>query len=572
MEERDSILIKSVVRVFTVVITLLFLYAFFGNVYVDIVEREYFVRDNVLCNLLLLTGILTVLHILSQKGVSLPKLRRIHLTVFTCIYILAMTGYILLMQVKPDADQLQCVLAARGLLEGDYSMWKKGGYMEFHPHQWGFVWYLYLLFLPFGVGKVFLPQFMNLASLVVAAVFLSKNVYLLSGNRKLADYTYLLSLSFWPINGFVVYVYGILPGLACALTGCYFLLKCLKEKEASWKNGLLAFGMLSLACCLKSNYLLFFLPGCLVLLYQFFRERKKKILGVTVLGIGIYVATALLVSGLTVAVTRVPKEGIPLESYLLMGIQESPLGCGMYNGIHLSIYTTTGYDKTMARKVTWLLVEERLAELLDDPVYTAEFFARKIAGQWNEASFESMWISTYRPSFRGRPAWIWQLFYDGFLGSRLLKELMAGALLFFWFGVLLYGNYEKKLKTEKLLFPLIFMAAFLYHLLFEVKPQYALPYVYILIPYALAGYGSFMERGMEKKKNFCRSRWRPIVGVLGLTLILWMTPLKPLDRVLRLSYRQQEYTQYLEQIRAAALEGKIEEYFVERVHMVNRGE
>ena len=60
--------------------------------------------------------------------------------------------------------------------------------------------------------------------------------------------------------------------------------------------------------------------------------------------------------------------------------------------------------------------------------------------------------------------------------------------------------------------------------------------------------------------------------VLVITLILWMAPLKPLDRVLRLSHRQQEYTRYLEQIREAALEGKIEEYFTERVHKVNQGE
>ena len=52
----------------------------------------------------------------------------------------------------------------------------------------------------------------------------------------------------------------------------------------------------------------------------------------------------------------------------------------------------------------------------------------------------------------------------------------------------------RRRDMESSLLPLIILGGLLYHLLFEAKSQYALPYFVLMIPMAAFGFGWFFYR------------------------------------------------------------------------------
>ena len=55
------------------------------------------------------------------------------------------------------------------------------------------------------------------------------------------------------------------------------------------------------------------------------------------------------------------------------------------------------------------------------------------------------------------------------------------------------GLWHRK-ETKSCLLPLIVLGGLLYHLLFEAKSQYALPYFVLMLPVAAYGYGRIFRR------------------------------------------------------------------------------
>ena len=54
-------------------------------------------------------------------------------------------------------------------------------------------------------------------------------------------------------------------------------------------------------------------------------------------------------------------------------------------------------------------------------------------------------------------------------------------------------NY-KKIQTLELIFPIVFIGGFLFHLIWEAKCQYTITYFILLIPYAIVGYKIIGEK------------------------------------------------------------------------------
>ena len=57
---------------------------------------------------------------------------------------------------------------------------------------------------------------------------------------------------------------------------------------------------------------------------------------------------------------------------------------------------------------------------------------------------------------------------------------------------------RKKKDVACLLLPLVILGGLSYHLLFEAKSQYALPYFVMMVPLAGCGFASFFKRVEER--------------------------------------------------------------------------
>ena len=119
-----------------------------------------------------------------------------------------------------------------------------------------------------------------------------------------------------------------------------------------------------------------------------------------------------------------------------------------------------------------------------------KFYYKKFISQWNEPTYASIWVNIFH---QGEfPVWV-QSFYDGKLNTLAVEYMNLYQSLILLGAVVVLIKYRKKWKEEQLLLFLILLGGFLFHMLWEAKSQYIMPYFILLMPYAAAGLDSIRE-------------------------------------------------------------------------------
>jgi hypothetical protein len=197
-------------------------------------------------------------------------------------------------------------------------------------------------------------------------------------------------------------------------------------------------------------------------------------------------------------------DGIPMVSWLAMGLHEAPPAPGWYNGTYTVVnFHKHGCDSEAASEASMEVIKGRLEQMKQDPDGTAVFFRDKILSQWNETSYQSLWNNQVRGQFGEK--WGVARYACG-EGEHRVKAIMDFASQFVYCGMLLATVYlfVQMLKKQKehpedeaapYLIPLLFLGGFLYHALFEGKSQYVIAYVVFMIPYAAWGFAKACETG-----------------------------------------------------------------------------
>jgi hypothetical protein len=179
--------------------------------------------------------------------------------------------------------------------------------------------------------------------------------------------------------------------------------------------------------------------------------------------------------------------GIPKILWMNMGLHEAVMGCGWYNASYTaSVYDNNNRDDKLATQEGIEQIKEQLDVFLDDQTYTARFFSEKVLSQWNEPTFDSIWISKTRGHTKDVPQFVTDV-YEGDLGeyveffmNQYQQLLYVGAFIGL---IVLY----KKKEVYYYAVPLVILGGFMYHLLFEAKAQYVLTYAILLVP--ICAYG-----------------------------------------------------------------------------------
>ncbi|MBQ1507592.1 MAG: hypothetical protein IIZ36_04130, partial [Ruminococcus sp.] len=128
---------------------------------------------------------------------------------------------------------------------------------------------------------------------------------------------------------------------------------------------------------------------------------------------------------------------------------------------------------------------------------------KKILSQWNEPSFESIWVSQVKDHIRTVDGGLGQAIYSGSLGQIIkLWFPFYMQILYTAFAIGLYLLLiRKKANIETMLLPLIVLGGFGYHLLFEGKSQYVLTYIIMLIPTASYAFYNILFSEFKGLKN-----------------------------------------------------------------------
>lgn len=494
---------KNVIAVFFVCIMLyLTLSSLFisADIVLDGAEKTTFSNKIWPFTLVLFAAVVGILYKLRDKIENLDSNRWVRILI-VYDFILCIL-WMVTANTKEGADQAQVLYAAKQFCMGDYSKLAPDLYMGMFPYQLP----LAMLYEPFykilGDVTPFFWQFINSFLICLSQYLIYRIVRELCENKKIINTALLLQFLDFPLILYVSFIYGTIVGMTLALASVFFLLKMRKTEKRRWSDALLSALFMGMACLLKSNYLIFMIAACIIVLVMAATQKKLRLLFYIPLVIGIFFGGRTLVyktyefrSGMEIG------DGVPSSLFIAMGLSENEERAnGWYNGYNWDTYLgELDCDPQKATEFGNEVIHGQLAEFGKSPLYMLDFFQEKINSTWLNPDFQGLWNNHHHGQVIACAPVIYNL-YTGelhhvaqFLLGNIQFIIYAGALICFL-------AYWKKLNIYQCVFALIFVGGFLFHLFWETKAQYVIIYYVLLLPYAGAGINYLVDRITAHKK------------------------------------------------------------------------
>lgn len=387
------------------------------------------------------------------------------------------------------ADAKMVFRTALRFQEGNFRSLTIGHYFFKYPHQLG------LLSLERILMK-FSPEcrfffFAYLIMVIATNFFLWKTTDLWFGhNRKVNCLELILSFAFFPQLFFIMFLYGTVPGMLFLSIAVYALSRY--WDNGRWRWFVLGLAAIVLSCLIRNNYSIAAIALFLLFVLRGIRQgRMRQIVLGGILLVSIPLSTSLL-QNVYRATTEINfGEGVPKVVYITMGLQEpgrySLRESGWYNGYNDRLIDKYHYDMDAVERQAKKDLTARVGKMAKYPVYSAQFFLRKIRSTWTDSVFQSVWSGpierpdAYSQSVLLRDLYSGRMSYQALymVGSVLLFLIYLFALLF----LPIRKRWTKSGFSNLMLFPLLyFLGGFTFHLFWETKSQYVYPYVLMLLP------------------------------------------------------------------------------------------
>lgn len=461
-------------------------------------EKILYQTDNLALNLLFTAIFVGILFTMRRFYDFFAKINITALEIILVVYVVLL-GFIWIFSVTsiPAADSANVYETARQAAKNQYTslhdftnFYNKdfyGGYSyyNFYPFQLGFVFICEIIFRIFGTTSSMPVQVINVLAVGAAYLGLAKITRLLF-KRKSIEFMaiFLLALCFQPIL-LCTFVYGNIIGMSLGIWSCFFLIKYFRTNK--WLLLIPCGILLVISTIAKYNNMIYLVAFVIMLIVHTVKEKKWQSIAFAVaICIATVGSSSLIIASYESRAGVTLANGVSQVLYFDMGLQESGRAPGWYTTTGLSLYLKNQFDDEAANKEAWEQIGQRMEAFSDDAEYTVDFFGKKILSQWNEPTFESIWVSKVKGHEVAIKGGIGEAVYDKSLGQ--LLELHFGLymrVLYLLFAIGIYCLFiSKKTNIQTILLPLVLMGGFGYHFLFEAKSQYILTYIPLIIPTA----------------------------------------------------------------------------------------
>ncbi|HAV27438.1 MAG TPA: hypothetical protein DCX23_03840 [Lachnospiraceae bacterium] len=511
---------------------------FVNRAYMPLNSKEHMEYNHVSIPFILFFLVLLILFIVSLRKKFLRYFSPQVVASISALFYL-WTGLVLIYRVDPAirADAKFCFEAAVGFLNNDYSSLERGGYLFENAHQIGFV--LYEMLLALISQDIRFVYFINLVLTLVNNLLIVRLTSIMTGeNEEAIKLASLLSLLFLPQLYFILFGYNQTISITLMLLSSVMLGRFLRQ------HGILSmlFMIITayLAACVRGNASIFIIAECIIILLHYLRRKaaaEKKLrkrsenpdyrysnepvpaprrnrLCLMAL---ILLLTAFVLSGPTMRLAgervtgqEMPQQ-LPKHMWIAMGMQGGDLAPGWYNGYIYRTYRNNDYNMALTSEMAKQEISDRIQVFAGNPGLMLFFYSQKIISTWCEPTFESVWSGPLEDMNQHIDGKLLHALYTGGKPYSVYCNYCALINLPLYIGAaigafaLLTGlvrprtkNRNKKDRRSKvlspacldmLLFPALFLiGGFLFHILWETKSQYAMVYIYMLIPLASFGY------------------------------------------------------------------------------------
>lgn len=310
-----------------------------------------------------------------------------------------------------------------------------------------------------------------------------------------------LIATFLSIPVLSTFIYGDFSSLGLAMLGTYFVMRYCNERKLKYIVSFIA--CISLAYLLRMNTLIFFLA---ILVYLFLdllknNENKKAILSKVAVIVCFIVFTLLpadMIKSYYLNKANLDKDkSFPVLGYVYIGMTVSSYAPGWYTYEYANI---AYHNIENANGIYKDLIKERLNYFKENPNYTFKFYLAKILSMWTENNHSAIRKRTIVDEngnyFKDMsPQGIHDAWDLLILHQKALMLIIIGCTM-----IVLVQN-RKNLSNELILLLTIFIGGFLFHLIWEAKSRYIIPYIVVLIPIATIEIRKFNFKKAHINKN-----------------------------------------------------------------------
>lgn len=384
------------------------------------------------------------------------------------------------------ADQEDVYLAAVDLFMGDYeSLASRREYLDVYPFQATMVLVFEGIFKLAGSCSQRLLQNIN-------AVCAGLAVYL--GFRIVRDLFQSAvtffggALIFIPHYVYTLFVYGESMGVLSALLGVWCFLRANRSEKRGWKAAYwcgVGVSMI-LMYLVRSALMVIWIAMLIIQVLSFLRDKRwKPLLALLVILLAMSGAQKLSVAAVEKQSGLELKGGMPMESWLVMGLQygfdgESP---GSFNFYGYNRYINNDMDKEKTAAQARTDLRARLEEMKENPAEIVPFFKGKILNQWNEPSYGAMCMTDYMEE----PAqWVYEL-YHGEAWKKIYAFMNGWQAVFYPLVLFYFVSLFREKDPGRFLPGLALIGEFFLCILWEAKSRYIYPYVLVALPAAAYG-------------------------------------------------------------------------------------
>ncbi|MCI6580995.1 MAG: hypothetical protein MSH15_03235 [Oscillospiraceae bacterium] len=470
-------------------------------------------HDNFIFNAVYMAAVLLI------SSFIMPKLEKIPVKFFTALLsvttITLGTIWVISSQASPINDQYCVANAANMAAENNYTF-MEDRYFSNYPFQLGMVLFYEIQIRLFSrfCDTIIYTEIINVICLALAYAGLITLIGKLFDNKRMQIFSAIaMMFSVQPVL-YTTFVYAVIPGITFTIYALLFEIKYFEtESRRKYIFALLSVIFMALAVMVKTNNYIGLVALIVCAAVKFLKRKKIADL--------VYIAVLAAVSvNILSAVSFLYEkrsgtelgEPVPMTGYIAMGLDDphSVLGCNA-KGWYSNYYTTGNhynhnYETKKSSEFAVNAIKEKLKYFVSDYAYANDFFYEKNTSQWNEPSFACLWINLIVYRFNGaEPGKLaakvietnagdsWSGLYEYMNVFQMLIYMSAFAGVFVCFK-------KKDIFCSSLI--LIVLGGFMYHMIFEGKSQYIMPYFILLTGFSGVG----TEVLVSKTSSFINSR------------------------------------------------------------------
>lgn len=424
------------------------------------------------------------------------------------IYAIVQVIWIYRSVAVPFADSEQILIISKGFLGKQDLIEYCYRYLEYYPQQITLSSIFSLVFFIANNTNYIIIQYLNIIFNIISMIGLYVIVCELSKKYNINKVIFfVLSLTFIPIILLSIFIYGDFVGMAFVIWGVYFSIKSVESGKTRFS--IFSAMSISLACLLRMNYVIFAIAVVIYWIINILETKYLKAKNILrdITLIIVFIVIIMIPSNVLKNIYAKEYE-LNLEKsfstipYLYMGISEGDRGFGWYNDEIGSTVYHLMCDKNGTEKISKQCEEDfksRVKYLLKNPKYTTKFYIKKIITMWAEPTMEfAFYNSVHLENINMQDYKLEKSIINGKI-KEFIKIYQKGIMLLIFIGTLvtIIINF-KQLDKNLVLFTLIFLGGFSFHILWEAKSRYIIPYFIILIPVACIGITELMEKIKNK--------------------------------------------------------------------------